>query len=74
MLLLVVFYETVQSAFAVNDLVVIQDCWADLARTIDAISKSSVEQLLGAMRSTNYSLSRSIGAEIFIFLESVLHK
>ena len=25
-------YETVQSAFAVNDLAVLQDCWADLGR------------------------------------------
>ena len=65
-------HETVQSAFAVNDLAVLQDCWADLARKIDAISESLVEQLLGAMSSTNYSLSRSIGAEIFI-LKSVLH-
>jgi hypothetical protein len=31
-------YETVQSAFAVNDLAVLKDCWADLARKIDAIS------------------------------------
>ena len=68
-------YETVQSAFAVNDLIaVLQICWADLARKIDAISESSVEQLLGAMSSMNYSRSsRSIGAEIFIFLKSVLH-
>jgi hypothetical protein len=45
-------YETVQSAFAVNDLIaVLQICWADLARKIDAISESSVEQLLGAMSS-----------------------
>ena len=54
-----------------NDLAVLQDCWADLARKIDAISESLVEQLLGAMNSTSYSLiSRSIGAEIFI-LKSV---
>ena len=25
-------YETVQSAFAVNDLAVLQDCWADVGR------------------------------------------
>jgi hypothetical protein len=51
-------YETVQSAFAVNDLIaVLQICWADLARKVDAISESSVEQLLGAMSSMNYSRS-----------------
>jgi hypothetical protein len=47
-------YETVQSAFAVNDLAVLQDCWADIGRKIDAISESSVEQLLGAMSEIIY--------------------
>ena len=54
-------YETVQSAFAVNDFAVLQDCClADLGRKIDAISgisESSIEQLLGVMSSTNYSLT-----------------
>jgi hypothetical protein len=61
----------VQSVFAVNDLAVLQDCWADFAKKIGARSESLVEQLLGAMNSTSYNLiSRSIGAEIFI-LKSV---
>jgi hypothetical protein len=50
-------YETVQSTFAVNDLAVLQDCWSVLGREIDATSESSVEQLLGAMSSTNYSFT-----------------
>ena len=66
LLLLYSSYETVKSAFAVNDLAVLQDCWADLWKDIDAISESSLEQLLDAMSSTNYSLSRNIGAEIYI--------
>ena len=45
-------YDTVQSAFAVNNLSVLKECWADLLREIigeiDAISESSIEQLLGA--------------------------
>ena len=48
-----------------NDLAVLQVCWADLARKVDAISESSVEQLLGGMCSMNYSLSKSICAEDF---------
>ena len=60
-------YETVQSAFAVNDLAVLQDCWATQSwGGIDTISESSVEQLLSTISSANYSLSRNIGAEIFI--------
>lgn len=59
-------YETVKSAFAVNDLAVLQHYWVDLLREIDSISESSHEQLLDAISSTNYSLSRCIGAEIFI--------
>jgi hypothetical protein len=41
-------YETVKSAFAVNDLAVLQHCWANLWKNIDAISESSLEQLLDA--------------------------
>ena len=63
-------YDTVQSAFAVNNLSVLKECWADLLREIigeiDAISESSIEQLLGAMSSTDHSLSRNISAEIYI--------
>ena len=67
-------HETVQSAFAVNDLAVLQDCCADLGRKINAKYRRVPfsEQLLSgvsATNSTNYSfdcLSRSIGAEIFI--------
>ena len=58
-------YDTVQSAFAVNNLSVLKECWADL-REIDAISEGSIEQLLGAMSSTDHSLSRNISAEIYI--------
>ena len=60
------FYDTVQSAFAVNNLSVLKECWADLLREIDAISESSIEQLLGAMSSTDHSLSRNISVEIYI--------
>jgi hypothetical protein len=66
LLLLVVIYETVKSAFAVNNLAVLQDCWADLWKNIDAKSESSLEQLLDTMSSTNFGLSRNIGAEIYI--------
>ena len=63
-------YDTVQSAFAVNNLSVLKVCWADLLREIigeiDAISESWIEQLLGAMSSTDHSLSRNISAEIYI--------
>ena len=63
-------YDTVQSAFAVNNLSVLKECWADLLREIigeiDATSESSIEQLLGAMSSTDHSLSRNISAEIYI--------
>jgi phage-related tail fiber protein len=59
-------YKTVKSGFVVNDLAVLQDCWADLWKNINAISESSLEQLLDATSSTNYSLSRNIGAEIYI--------
>ena len=59
-------YDTVQSAFAVNNLSVLKECWADLLREIDAISESSIEQLLGAMSSMDHSLSRNISAEIYI--------
>ena len=59
-------YDTVQSAFAVNNLSVLKECWADLLRETDAISESSIEQLLGAMSSTDHSLSRNISAEIYI--------
>ena len=63
-------YDTVQSEFAVNNLSVLKECWADLLREIigeiDAISESSIEQLLGAMSSTDHSLSRNISAEIYI--------
>ena len=51
-------YDTVQSAFAVNNLSVLKECWADLLREIDAISECSIEQLLGAMSSTDHSLKR----------------
>ena len=52
-------HETVQSAFAVNDLAVLQDCCADLGRKIDAKYRRVrfSEQLLGGMSSTNYSLT-----------------
>ena len=59
-------YDTVQPAFAVNNLSVLKECWADLLREIDAISESSIEQLLCAMSSTDHSLSRNISAEIYI--------
>ncbi len=59
-------YRTVQSAFVANDLSVLKGCWADLGKKIDAISESSIEQLLDAISSTDYSLSRSIRSEIFI--------
>ena len=36
-------YDTVQSAFAVNNLSVLKECWADLLREIDTISESSIE-------------------------------
>ena len=59
-------YDTVQSAFAVNNLSVLNECWADLVRGIDALSESSIGQLLGAMSSTDHSLSRHISAEFYI--------
>ena len=63
-------YDMVQSAFAVNNLSVLKECWADLLREIigeiDAISESWIEQLLGAMNSTDHGLSRNISAEIYI--------
>ena len=61
-------YDTVQSAFAVNNLSVLKEFWADLLREIDATTpyQSSIEQLLGAMSSTDHSLSRNISAEIYI--------
>ena len=54
--------KTVQSAFAVNDLAVLQDCCADLGRKINAKYRRVPfsEQLLSgvnAMNSTNYSLT-----------------
>ena len=49
-------YDTVQPAFAVNNLSVLKECWADLLREIDAISESSIEQFLCAMSSTDHSL------------------
>ena len=60
-------YDTVQSAFAVNNLFVLKEgCGDDLLRETDAISESSIEQLLGAMSSTDHSLSSNINAEICI--------
>ena len=54
-----------------NDLAVLQDCCADLGRKINAKYRRVPfsEQLLSgvsATNSSNYCLSRSIGAEIFI--------
>ena len=64
-------HGTVESAFAVNELAVLQDRCANLGRKIDAKYRRVrfSEQLLGAMSSTELQfdcLSRSIGAEIFI--------
>ena len=70
-------HETVQSAFAVNDLAVLQDCCADLAigRKINAKYRRvpfSEQLLSGVLKRHEYHelqfdcLSRSIGAEIFI--------
>ena len=55
-------HETVQSAFAVNDLAVLQDCCADLGREVDAKYRRVPfsEQLLSGVSatiSTNYSLT-----------------
>ena len=48
-------YETVQSAFAANNLPVLKDCWKSLERKIDGIPESTIEQLLGAMSSKDVS-------------------
>jgi hypothetical protein len=55
-------HEKVQSAFAVNDLAVLQDCCADLGWKINAKYRSvpfSAQLLSGvsATKSTNYSLT-----------------
>ena len=47
-------YHTVQSAFGAKDLLALKGCWADLGKEIDAISESTVEQLLDARNSTDY--------------------
>ena len=59
-------YETVQSAFAANNLPVLKECWTSLEKKIDAIPESTVEQLLVAMSSFDVSLSRNISAEFYI--------
>ncbi|XP_028406782.1 52 kDa repressor of the inhibitor of the protein kinase-like [Dendronephthya gigantea] len=59
-------YSKVRSPFSINDLPVLQECWDDIIAQIDAKPEISVEQLLDAMNTTNSSLSRNIGAEIYI--------
>ena len=46
-------YHTVQSAFGANDLSALKGFCADLRKNIDAISESTVEQLLDAISSTH---------------------
>lgn len=59
-------YETVQSAFERNHRPYLQDVYADLMKRIDALPKSSVEELLSAINNTSFCLSRNFGAESFI--------
>ena len=43
-------HETVQSAFAVNDLAVLQDCCADLGRKMNAKYRSSIQRAVAKRR------------------------
>lgn len=61
-----ILYKTVQSAMAEGDFPVLQRYWDDLSREVERICERSLEQLLDAISSTNDSLSRCLGAEIYI--------
>lgn len=61
-------FDIVQSAFEANDVESLEEIYKDLIApvTVDASRKSSVEELLCAINSTECSISRHVGAEIFI--------
>lgn len=59
-------YEHVKTAFAENDLDRLKDIYTDLMKRLDASPNTSVEELLNAIHSTSFSLSRNFGAESFI--------
>ena len=53
-------FNTVQSAFAANDLESLQRLYTDLEKKIDVSRTSSVDELLSAINNTSISLTLEI--------------
>ena len=59
-------FDIVQSAFGRNDDKRLREVFKDLSDRVSASRKSSVEELLSAIYSTEYAIGRNFGAETFI--------